>query len=321
VELPLKPVYWSSFLPLELVYEHRNYLPSVGIIILIAYVFIWLFNNLFNKASHTQIKHYAAISIAGILIISLVFATWSRANYWASEKNIFTSIGQNHPDSAISQYLYGEVLFKTENKPLQAYPYYFKAAELNPKEVAFLVMAVLTTPVEIMKTLQDPQLKQVFSNAHIVDLILHKPLSPWALTIFDSVGECAVARQWYCLAHLEDSQIWLQAVLKSRYVAAKYKRQYGIQLFHLQVLDSNNEAALKTILKVIEKYGRTFQHALLYASVLQDLGRYPEAMTQLNEAKIGARGRPDLLRKVQHMQRTVSLRYKIQQQRLGARTQ
>jgi hypothetical protein len=30
----------SSFLPLELVYEHRNYLPNIGIIVLIAYILI-----------------------------------------------------------------------------------------------------------------------------------------------------------------------------------------------------------------------------------------------------------------------------------------
>ena len=308
----------SSFLPLELVYEHRNYLPSLGIIIFIAYIFIWCFNCLFNKGLNTKVKRKAAIILSGILISGVLYMTWSRANYWASERSIFTSIGQNHPESAISQYLYGEVLFVTDNKPLQAYPHYFKAAELNPGEVAFLVMAVLTTPPEVMKNVQAPELKLIFSNAHIIDLILHKPLSPWSLTIFDAAAKCALARQRHCLTHVQDIISWLQAVLKSRYVATRYKRQYSQQLYSIQMLNGMHEAALKTILKAIASYGRAFQYFLMQADALQALGRYQEALTVLKEAEMGVRGRrPDLLRKVQHMQRIVAQKYRIQQQRLA----
>ena len=253
----------SSFLPLELVYEHRNYLPSIGIIIFIAYILMTGFYALFNQRYNARIKRYAGIILAGILIISVTYMSWLRANYWASEKNIFTSIGINHTESAISQYLYGEVLFKTENKPLQAYPHYFKAAELNPGEVAFLVMAVLTTPPEIIRNIQDPQLKQQFSNAHIVDLILHKPLSPWSLTIFDSAGACVLARHRHCLTHTADVIDWLQAVLNSHYINPRYKRKYAQQLYNIQMINGMPDEALKTILKAIASYGRAFQYFLM----------------------------------------------------------
>ena len=308
----------SSFLPLELVYEHRNYLPSIGIIIFIAYLFIGGFYALFNKRYNAKIKRYAAIILTGILIASITYMTWLRANYWASEKNIFTSIGINHPDSAISQYLYGEVLFKTENKPLQAYPHYFKAAELNPDEVAFLVMAVLTTPPEIMSKIQEPQLKQQLSNAHIVDLILHKPLSPWSLTIFDSAGSCVLARHRHCLAHTVDVINWLQAVINSHYISSKYKRKYAQQLYSIQMINGMPDEALKTILKAIASYGRAFQYFLMHADALQALGRYQEALTVLREAEMGVRGqRPDLLRQVQQMQRVVILKYRQQHKQLS----
>ena len=277
----------------------------------ISYIWIWCFNCLFHKSHNTLIKRYAVIILGGILIACVLYTTRLRANYWKSEKNIFISIGKNHPESAISQYLYGEVLFKTDNKPLQAYPHYFKAAELNPDEVAFLVMAVLTTPTDVMKKLQDPQLKQIFSNEHIVDLILHKPLSPWSLTIFDAAAKCVLARHRHCLAHIPDVISWLQAVLKSQYVAAKYKRKYMQQLYNIQMLSGMHKGALKTILKAIATYGRAFQYFLMQADALQALGRYEEALTVLQEAEMGVRGRrPDLLRKVQHMQRAIALRYR-----------
>lgn len=302
----------SSFLPLELVYEHRNYLPSLGIIIFIAYLCISAFNALFNN-NNTQLKQYAGIVLAGVLIASITYTTWLRANYWASEKNIFTSIGINHPDSAISQYLYAEVLFKTEGKPLQAYPHYFKAAELNPEEVAFLVMAVLTTPPEVIKNLQNLQLKKNLSNTHIVDLISHKPLSPWSLTIFDAAAKCVLSRHRHCMTHIPDVIIWLQAVLDSPYINARYKRQYRQQLYSIQMINGRYEGALKTIQEAIAIYGRAFQYFLMQADALQSLGRYQEALTVLQEAEMGVRGRrPDLLRKVQQMQRTVLIKYRGQ---------
>lgn len=304
----------SSFLPLELVYEHRNYLPSIGVIVLIVYVWIWCLAFIVNKFNISLVKRYVSIVICGMLIAILSYTTWLRANYWQSENNMYTSIGQNHPDSAISQYLYGEVLFVKQHQPLKAYPHYFKAAQLNPGEVAFLVMTVLTTPPEVMKKVDDPELKRIFSNAHIIGLILHKPLSPWSLTIFDEAAKCVLARKRHCLAHSRDVVSWLQAVLKSRYVDARYKRQYQLQLYNIQMLNGMYEAALKTILNAISKYGRAFQYFLMQADTLQALGRYQDALVVLNEAELGVRGRrPDLLIKVQHMQRIVAQKYQLQQ--------
>ncbi|MCK5869196.1 MAG: hypothetical protein KAG45_00860 [Methyloprofundus sp.] len=311
----------SSILPLELVYEHRNYLPSIGIILGIAYLWLWVFEYLFKQCNNLWLRQYGVIAVSGILIISLACATWLRANYWESESSLFTSIGLNHPESAISQYLYGEILFVKEQKPLQAYPHYFKAAQLNPKEVAFLVMAVLTTPPEIISHISDPKLKRSFSNAHIIDLILHKPLSPWSLTIFDAAAKCILARQQYCLAHIRPLISWLQAVLKSRYVTPESKRQYMQQIYHIQMLNGMYKGALETIRKGIIDHGRALQYYLMQADTLQALGQYQEAQAILKQAELGVRGRrQDLLRKVQQMQSIVTQKYRIQQQRLTDKT-
>lgn len=304
----------SSFLPLELVYEHRNYLPNIGIIVLIAYIFIYCFEYLFKNRQNSSVKRYASVTAVTLLIAGVAYGTFLRANYWASESSIFTSIGQNHPDSPISQYLYGEVLFKTEHKPLLAYPHYFKAAQLNTDEVAFVIMAILTTPPDIIANLSDKQLKKTLSSKHVVDLILHKPLSPWSLTIFEAAGKCVIVRQTHCLPHSREVSHWLQAVLKSRYIAKRYKRQYTKQLYTIQMLNGVYEPALKTIRLAITKYGRAFPYFMMQADALQALGRYKEALRVLHEAELGVRGRrPDLLRKVQHMQGIVAQQYRIQQ--------
>ena len=311
----------STFLPLELVYEHRNYVPGIGIIMLIGYIIIWSYQYLFNNSQSSGIKRYAALTAGILLIVGMMYATYSRANYWASERNIFISIGQNHPESAISQYLYGEVLFKTDHKPLLAYPYYFKAAQLNPDEVAFLIMAILTTPPDIIRNLSDAQLKHTLSSKHVIDLILHKQVSPWALTIFESAGQCVISRQRHCLPHTQEVTSWLQAVLKSRYVAKRYKRQYTQQLYTIQIQNGQYEQVLKTLDKAIANYGRAFPYFMMQADALQALGRYKQALKVLKAAELGVRGRrPDLLTQVQQLQRIVMQKYRIQKQRTTGST-
>lgn len=298
----------SSFLPLELVYEHRNYLPSIGVIIL----FVYCCAGGCRFVLVQGIKQQVILGLSGGLILGMLYTTWLRANYWKSEENIFTSLGQNHSKSPISQYLYAEMLFKTENKPVQAYPYYFKAAELNPDEVAFLVMALLTTPPEVMSAYQRRQKKTALSHAHIVDLVLHKPLSPWALTIFDAAGNCVLSRHKHCLAHISEVIDWLGAVLKSPYTDRRYKRKYRQQLYSLQMMKGHYPAALVTVKALITTYGRAFQYFLMQAEALQSLGKYDEALSILQEAERGVRGRrPDLLKKVKQMQRVILLRKNI----------
>ncbi len=56
-----------------------------------------------------------------------------------------------------------------------------------------------------------------------------------------------------------------------------------------------------------------FRIFMMQADALQALGRYQEALRVLHEAELGVRDRrPDLLRKVQYMQRIVVQQYRMQ---------
>ena len=178
----------------------------------------------------------------------------------------------------------------SQKNELNGYPHYFKAAQLNTDEVAFVIMAILTTPPDIIANLSDKQLKKTLSSKHVVDLILHKPLSTWSLTIFEAAGKCVIVRQTHCLPHSQEVSHWLQAVLKSRYIAKRYKRQYTKQLYTIQMLNGEYESALKTIRLAITKYGRAFPYFMMQADALQALGRYKEALRVLHEAELGVRG-------------------------------
>lgn len=66
----------SSFLPLELVYEHRNYLPNIGIIVLIAYIFIYCFEYLFKNRQNSSVKRYASVTAVTLLIAGVAYGTF-----------------------------------------------------------------------------------------------------------------------------------------------------------------------------------------------------------------------------------------------------
>lgn len=103
----------STVLPLNLVHEHRNYLPSVGLI----FVFVI---SVFFLAKKTKLS-------ANILlcIITLLFSilTMSRAHDWSNPILLSESLVQKKPTSLTANYLMGETyskLYQTTSDPIYA---------------------------------------------------------------------------------------------------------------------------------------------------------------------------------------------------------
>lgn len=86
----------SGILPLDLYFEHRNYLPSVGILLAIGGSYS-LFLQLIAKKKMNSFR-LGAITITGLLLI-LAFGTFSRAEVWAHKQSIIEQGLRNHPTS------------------------------------------------------------------------------------------------------------------------------------------------------------------------------------------------------------------------------
>jgi hypothetical protein len=93
----------SSILPLELVFEHRNYLPSVGVAILAAFAMLQFFMR-FNQ----QRLWIALCAMLGILA-TLLFV---RTHAWSDEMTLARFNVVNHPNSARANFFYANALFK-----------------------------------------------------------------------------------------------------------------------------------------------------------------------------------------------------------------
>jgi len=82
----------SSVWPLELVYEHRNYLPSFGILLP---VFFYLLSPLSARS-----MPHARRAGAALLIALFAFDTRSRASDWSNPVDMYESEVKHHPNSS-----------------------------------------------------------------------------------------------------------------------------------------------------------------------------------------------------------------------------
>ena len=135
----------SGVWPLEMVYEHRNYLPSVGVFIALAAVIVQLGYRV--APSGIAVPVLALVAISSTLLFLRVY-TWSDGLRLA-EVNV-----QNHPESSRSHFFLAESLLEEarqietgdEVSPtrqaalLRARSEFELMHQLNPRDIAALVM-------------------------------------------------------------------------------------------------------------------------------------------------------------------------------------
>ena len=134
----------SGILPLMMVFEHRNYLPSVGVCVLLGGLLTLPF--LKGDKAHPVLP---TIAFSSLLLVFLFI----RASLWGDESQLIYRSAVNHPESSRSQYVYANMLLgqyqdqiEKENGrrqdfgPLAEARYHFEqAVQLAPHDPAVLV--------------------------------------------------------------------------------------------------------------------------------------------------------------------------------------
>lgn len=80
----------STVLPLEIMHEHRNYLPSIGPLLIIAHAA--------DQASH-RLGKQALLGISVVLLMLVATVTWVRASQWTDDYTLFLHESIHHPES------------------------------------------------------------------------------------------------------------------------------------------------------------------------------------------------------------------------------
>ena len=142
----------STILGLELVHEHRNYLPSFGVLFAVCYYAMRLIDLKENVG-----RLVGFVGLIGILVFS--FVTYARATLWGSQDTLIELQVRNHPKSYRSQMAYGALLQVQSGDILAIYRAYQTAADLN-RENALPVMRMQRYVAGILNQFADGSLTQ-----------------------------------------------------------------------------------------------------------------------------------------------------------------
>jgi hypothetical protein len=135
----------STIYPLDIAYEHRNYLPMYGIL-------LPMFFYLLNPGVLT--RYLRLRQIAAVLLIALfAFGTFTRANSWANPVDFAQAEFNHHPNSVRSNIELASVYSDIgTNDPVEAEGYYLlarqhyeNAANLDKNDTGGLLGLILLT--------------------------------------------------------------------------------------------------------------------------------------------------------------------------------
>lgn len=87
----------GSFLPLEMMFEHRNYLPTLFLFVPVAAFLINLTN---RPQSHGRIASFAPAVLIVAIVFGLGLGTWARNAVWATPKTLWRDVFAKSPNSA-----------------------------------------------------------------------------------------------------------------------------------------------------------------------------------------------------------------------------
>ncbi len=137
----------SSALPLELYFEHRNYLPLLGPALAMA----WLAQTVWERASSLQMRRINA-ALGLMLLLALSGVTWVEASNWSDGLHQVGVWAGEHPTSERAQHALGmEYVFA--GRYAEANEVFEKAQSLAPNEGSFglsrLVIGCLAPQLQV----------------------------------------------------------------------------------------------------------------------------------------------------------------------------
>jgi tetratricopeptide (TPR) repeat protein len=273
----------STFFPLEIIHEHRNYLPALGPLLGITYLLLF--------ALADKLPNFLRISLISIIVFCLGFGTFNRAQYWSSESALIESLALNHPDSPSSQYLRGEILRKREKDFEGSYAYYLRAAELSPKEAGFLISLSMVTPESFAELEGRLNALQLARPDYIANTIFEQPMGAWGIRALDVAIKCVMTGNERCLSKADDVASWLQALIDKPNGKSVHRYYSLVHLFAIRMKQGRFANALSVADLGLSLNKRNPRFGLMQAHALIGLKRLNESETLLNEIQQSPAGR------------------------------
>jgi protein O-mannosyl-transferase len=120
----------SSVFPLELVHEHRNYLPQFGPVLGLVFYVLYPYK---RKTGANSSDAYAQFAFIFIYIVLAAYNTYARSEYWRSSWTLAAQEVKTHPGSVRAN-TYAAVLLHKKKQYDLALDFFVKAINLDPAD-------------------------------------------------------------------------------------------------------------------------------------------------------------------------------------------
>ncbi|NKB35455.1 MAG: hypothetical protein GKR91_20335 [Pseudomonadales bacterium] len=123
----------STYIPLELYFEHRNYMAMIGPL----FAAIWYLHSLFVSEASDLIKYSMKIFVASVLALSL-WLTSQLAHIWSDSLELYSHMAIQRPNSSRAQLSYAEAL-QTEGQNQQVFERLYANIQNHPNDLVSLL--------------------------------------------------------------------------------------------------------------------------------------------------------------------------------------
>jgi hypothetical protein len=267
----------STILSLEIAYEHRNYLPMYGLLLV-------LFFYLLYPLKYIESLRLRQI-VAALLIGLLAFNTYARANKWANPYDQFQAEFQHHPDSVMVNVemgsIYGNLVsqdpYGMETNYIAARGHYEKAASLDRIDTKALFGLVMLNASR----------GRAAESGWLQELMYRLENAPYAAITSDKLIDLTKCQlEWRCKLANAEVEGLLQAALRNPTLTGPNRAKV---LFALSTVLINVErdypAALDLMHQMVQAAPQEAASRIALINFLVALQRFDEAQEQMSMLK------------------------------------
>ncbi len=259
----------STFISLEIAHEHRNYLASIGVFLVILHFLDW---------GSSRLRHKKLWWVLPLLALFYGGTTYLRAYQWSNYTSLYTYEVLHHPNSAIAQSGVG-IMLSEYGRYEEAGKAFRRAAELEPTEPSHLMWFSLNTARQ--GRAPDP-----VQQERILRVLSSKPLTATTVKTLEYIGDCI---QTWCTALQTPMEAWLRTILK-RNKASDDKSYYYYHLGLNLASQGRMDEAIES-LRLAYQLDPAYLHPLFkLASIYVKSGRINDAERILSELRKANKG-------------------------------
>lgn len=243
----------STIIPLELYFEHRNYLASVGVLLFCTGVFMLVMEQI--EEWFLKPLHYL---VAGLMFFFSAMMTSQAALTWSDQEMLFSSWAMENENSKRAQRNWLRIIYEEKNY-IRAYEYSVELAETFPQDLGFKLSAISAgcradQDIDpILRNIIYPPMKLVaHENAitgllHLEELILNDVCDSLDIAqlhvLYDAIRQIEHRRgNWKATLYAYEAELYvkqrnlpgaltaLDESIKLKRTAEKYMRQAALML-------------------------------------------------------------------------------------------